>query len=65
MEKPMFKLKLIGAALALAVPAGAFAAEACCCSADQACCKDGADCCAKMKGKAREPKAAPMPGMKH
>ena len=39
----MTKLKLIGAALALALPTAAFAAAPCC--ADMACCKDGADCC--------------------
>lgn len=62
----MLKLKLIGAALALALPAGAFAAEpCCCCGADTACCKDGADCCGRMKGKTGETKPAPMPGMKH
>ena len=40
----MTKLKLIGAALALALPTAAFAADAGCC-ADKTCCKDGADCC--------------------
>lgn len=39
----MTKLKLIGAALALALPTAAFAAGSCC--ADMACCKEGADCC--------------------
>lgn len=44
----MTKLKLIGAALALALPTAAFAAGSCC--ADMACCKDGkGDCCAEMK----------------
>lgn len=42
----MTKFKLIGAALALALPTAAFAADACCCKG-----KDGkpADCCASMK----------------
>lgn len=64
----MTKLKLIGAALALALPTAAFAADAgCCCAADKSCCKDGADCCAKMKPKAgaTSPAPAPMPGMTH
>ena len=39
----MMKLKLIGAALALALPTAAFAAAPCC--ANMACCKEGADCC--------------------
>jgi hypothetical protein len=39
----MTKFKLIGAALALALPTAAFAAGSCC--ADMACCKEGADCC--------------------
>ena len=44
----MTKLKLIGAALALALPTAAFAAAPCC--AEMACCKDGKkDCCADMK----------------
>ena len=43
----MTKLKLIGAALALALPTAAFAAAPCC--ADMACCKEGADCCKEGK----------------
>ena len=43
----MTKFKLIGAALALAIPTVAFAADAGCCGADKTCCKDGADCCKK------------------
>lgn len=39
----MTKFKLIGAALALALPTAAFAAGSCC--AGMACCKEGADCC--------------------
>ena len=39
----MKMLPIIGAALALAVPATAYAAADCC--EDMACCKDGADCC--------------------
>jgi len=39
----MTKFKLIGAAFALTLSSGAFAAVANCC-ADMACCKDGADC---------------------
>lgn len=45
----MTKFKLIGAALALAIPGVAFAAGSCC--ADMACCKDGADCCKDKDGK--------------
>ncbi|MES3097350.1 hypothetical protein O6012_17665 [Sphingomonas aerolata] len=47
-ELLMTKFKLIGAALALALPTAAFAAGSCC--ADMACCKDGADCCKDGKG---------------
>jgi hypothetical protein len=47
-EKLMTKFKLIGAALALALPAAAFAAGSC---ADMACCKEGADCCKEKDGK--------------
>lgn len=62
----MTKFKLIAAALAMLVPAAAFAADAgCCCGADKACCKDGADCCNKMKAKPGVPKPAAMPDMKH
>jgi hypothetical protein len=62
----MTKFKLIAAALAMLVPAAAFAADAgCCCGADKACCKGGADCCDKMKAKPGDPKPAPMPDMKH
>lgn len=43
----MTKFKLIGAALALAIPGVAFAADAGCCGADKTCCKDGSDCCKK------------------
>ena len=48
-ELLMTKFKLIGAALALAIPGVAFAAGSCC--ADMACCKDGADCCKDKDGK--------------
>lgn len=41
-------LPIIGAALALAVPATAYAAADCC--KEMACCKDGADCCKDGKG---------------
>ncbi len=62
----MTKFKMIAAALALLVPAAAFAADAgCCCGADKTCCKDGADCCDKMKAKPGDPTPAPMPGMNH
>lgn len=39
----MKKLSIICAALALAIPATAYAAADCC--KDMACCKEGADCC--------------------
>lgn len=39
----MTKLKLLGAALALAIPGIMLAAGSCC--TDMACCKDSADCC--------------------
>ncbi|HVF94666.1 MAG TPA: hypothetical protein VM900_10175 [Sphingomonas sp.] len=39
----MKKLSIIGAALALAVPATAYAAADCC--KEMACCKDKGDCC--------------------
>lgn len=42
----MKKLSIIGAALALAIPAAAHAAADCC--KDMACCKDG-DCCEDMR----------------
>lgn len=43
----MKKLSIIGAALALAIPATAFAAADCC--AGMTCCKDGTgDCCHDM-----------------
>ena len=45
----MTKFKLIGAALALALPTAAFAAGSCC--ADMACCKEGSDCCKEKDGK--------------
>lgn len=61
----MKTFKMIGAALALALPTVAFAADAACCCAEKACCKEGADCCEKMKAKSGEPKPAPMPDMKH
>ena len=48
----MTKLKLIGAALALALPTAAFAAGSCC--ADMACCKEGADCCTEHDGKSAD-----------
>lgn len=44
----MTKFKLIGAALALALPTAAFAAGSCC--AGMTCCKEGADCCKDGKG---------------
>jgi len=44
----MKMLSIMGAALALAVPATAYAASDCC--KDMACCKDGADCCKDGKG---------------
>lgn len=44
----MKKLSIISVALALAVPATAYAAADCC--KDMACCKDGKDhCCRDMK----------------
>lgn len=43
----MKKLSILGAALALAIPATALAAADCC--AGMACCKDGADCCKDRK----------------
>ena len=44
------KLKLIGAALALAVTStAAYAAESCCVA--MACCKDAMDCCKEKDGK--------------
>ena len=48
-ELLMNKFKLIGAALALAIPSVAFAASSCCVA--MACCKDGADCCKEQDGK--------------
>jgi hypothetical protein len=39
----MKRLSIIGAALALALPAAAYAAADCC--KDMACCKEGGDCC--------------------
>jgi hypothetical protein len=42
----MTKFKLIGAALALALPTAAFAA-----GSDMACCKEGSDCCKEKDGK--------------
>ena len=44
----MTKFKLIGAALALALPTAAFAAGSCC--AGMTCCKEAADCCKDGKG---------------
>lgn len=62
----MIEIKLMAAALAMLVPAAAFAADAgCCCGADKACCKDGADCCDKIKTRSGDPKPAPMPGINH
>lgn len=46
----MTKLKLIGAALALALPTAAFAAGSCC--ADMACCKEGRTAARTAKGTA-------------
>lgn len=43
----MKKLSIIGAALALAIPATAHAAADCC--KDMACCKDGGHCCEDMR----------------
>lgn len=40
------KLSIIGAALALAIPVTAYAADCC---TGMNCCKDGADCCKDMK----------------
>lgn len=59
----MTKIKLIGAALALAIPGVAFAAGSCC--ADMACCKDGADCCDHGdKAKGGDHAGHAMPNMK-
>ena len=59
-ELLMTKLKLIGTALALALPTAAFAADAaCCCGADRSCCKEGSDCC---KGKDGDHAGHDMPG---
>ena len=44
----MKKLSIVGVALALAVPATAYAAADCC--KDMSCCKEGADCCKDGKG---------------
>lgn len=44
----MKMLSIMGAALALALPASAYAAADCC--RDMACCKEGADCCKGGKG---------------
>ena len=47
----MKKLSIIGAALALAIPAAAHAAADCC--KDMACCKEGADCCKERTARSR------------
>ena len=44
----MKKLSIIGAALALAIPATAYAAADCC--KEMSCCKEGAECCKDGKG---------------
>ena len=43
----MKKISIIAAALALGIPATAYAAADCCKGME--CCKDGADCCKDMK----------------
>lgn len=44
----MTKISIIAAALALGIPATAYAAAECCKGME--CCKDGADCCKDGKG---------------